>query len=162
VIFLTVGSHEPFDRLIAAMDAWAGSHPEVPVFAQITDRGRHVPRNMEAVATLDQSQYRDACARASLLVAHAGMGSIITALDCGKPIVIMPRRGHLKETRNDHQMATIRQFRGRAGIFAADDEKDLATEIDRALAAVSQPAAAALPPFAEQRFIDFLAGVFRE
>ena len=57
------------------------------------------------------------------------MGSIITALEVGKPIVILPRREHLNETRNDHQLASANQFSSRPGIIVALDETQLAEKL---------------------------------
>jgi UDP-N-acetylglucosamine transferase subunit ALG13 len=69
---------------------------------------------------------------AELIVAHAGMGTIITALELGKPILVMPRREYLHETRNDHQVATVNQFARREGIIVAMDEKELFSKLDQA------------------------------
>lgn len=155
MIFLTVGSHEPFDRLIRAMDAWCARHPEAEVFGQITDRSGHRPQHFAFVGTLDAQAYRRKCEEANCLVSHAGMGSIITAMDLGKPIVILPRRGHLQETRNDHQYATAREFRGKPGIFLAEDETGLDEAMAQALSPLAQGGASA--PFAQERLIRFLA-----
>jgi len=38
MIFVTVGAQMAFDRLIRAVDAWAGVHPAVSVFGQIGHR----------------------------------------------------------------------------------------------------------------------------
>ena len=35
MIFVTVGTQLPFDRLVRAVDAWAAEHPQVDVFGQI-------------------------------------------------------------------------------------------------------------------------------
>ena len=66
-----------------------------------------------------------------MIVAHAGMGSILTALEYGKPILVMPRRGDLRETRNDHQIATAKRFRELGKVAVAFDEVELARELDR-------------------------------
>ena len=42
MIFATVGTQLPFDRLIVALDQWAASSPDVEVFAQI-GRGEYRP-----------------------------------------------------------------------------------------------------------------------
>ena len=41
-----------------------------------------------------------------MIYAHAGMGTILSALKQDKPIIIVPRLASLKEHRNDHQIAT--------------------------------------------------------
>lgn len=108
-IFLTVGSQMPFDRLSAAVALWARSHAEgVQVVAQVGLTRLDI-RALEGLIwhrMLTPADYRrqvDAC---DLLVAHAGMGSVLTALEHGRPLLVLPRRAHRRETRNDHQVDT--------------------------------------------------------
>ena len=159
MIFLTIGTHEPFDRLIRAVDEWYGATDRsLPLFGQITDPrpGAYRPRNFEWVSRLAPLEYDRRFAEADLIVSHAGMGSIITALHRGKPIVVMPRRGHLRETRNDHQFMTVRMLSGRPGIHVAEDETRLPAILDAALAALAGPAAARLSATADPCFTDAL------
>jgi UDP-N-acetylglucosamine transferase subunit ALG13 len=160
VIFLTIGTHEPFDRLVRAVDAWCettemGSR----VFGQITDprHGAYRPQHFEWVVRLAPQDYDRRIAASDLIVSHAGMGTILTALHHGKPIVVMPRRGHLRETRNDHQFTTVRMLRGRPGLYVADDETRLGSVLGLALAELSQPGMSpAIPALADGRFTDAL------
>ena len=131
MIFLTVGTHEPFDRLVRYVDTWCGARAKNEVFGQITKRAEYQPTHFRAVPTLDPDQYQKHFSSADFIISHAGMGSIITALSMQKPIVILPRRGHLQETRNDHQFATLQHFRSRPGIFAAEDEDELSAILHR-------------------------------
>jgi UDP-N-acetylglucosamine transferase subunit ALG13 len=139
VIFVTVGSADPFDRLIRAVDEWAGSRERTDIFAQVGNT-RYEPRHMEAVRFLSPGEFRERVRAARLMVAHAGMGSIITALEAGKPIVIMPKWARLGEHRNDHQVATAKRFGQNQGVIVAWDEKDLLTKLDREEALRSQVA----------------------
>ena len=130
MIFVTVGSVQSFDRLVQAVDEWAGRQTTtVEVFAQIAD-GTYVPRNFESAPHLEPGEYRKIFEDASLIVAHAGMGTIITALDLGKPLVVLPRLGRLRETRNDHQVATVDRFRDRNLIHVAETEDQVGTRLD--------------------------------
>ena len=52
----------------------------------------------------------DRMVAADAIIAHAGMGTILTALEMGKPLLVMPRRAELGEHRNDHQLATAMRF----------------------------------------------------
>ncbi|MFN3371679.1 MAG: glycosyltransferase [Sphingomonadaceae bacterium] len=158
MIFLTIGTHEPFDRLVEAMDRWAGASG-VEVFAQ--GAGRYRPRHFELVHKLDPDSYRARVEAADFLVAHAGMGSIITALDCGKPIVVMPRRGHLNETRNDHQWATARQLASVPGILVAEDEAALPALLDRLVAGDRPAEVQRLSPWASDELIAAVRGVIQ-
>lgn len=134
MIFLTVGTQDPFDRLVRAVDQWASERAcGDRVFGQVAEGGGYLPSSFDWVPRLVPSAYTDRCRGAELIISHAGMGSIITAMRLGKPIVIMPRREHLGEQRNDHQWATARRFADRPGIFSAMTEVELAGILDDAL-----------------------------
>jgi UDP-N-acetylglucosamine transferase subunit ALG13 len=66
-----------------------------------------------------------------VVVAHAGMGTILTCLELGKPILIFPRQAALGEQRNDHQLATAERFRERGDVHVAMEEDELAALLDR-------------------------------
>jgi len=133
LIFVTVGSQMPFDRLVIAMDDWILGRPEkIEVFAQIGS-SIYRPRGFPFAEAISPMAFRDQVARADLVVAHAGMGSILTGLEFGKPLVLMPRRGSLQETRNDHQVATAKWLATRPGIYVAMDEGELPGLLERVL-----------------------------
>lgn len=132
VIFVTVGSQMPFDRLIRAADEWAGKGRDHEVLAQVGE-STYVPRHLRAVRVMSPFEFRAAVAKSGVVVAHAGMGSVLTAMEFGKPLVVMPRRGSLRETRNDHQVATARWLQTKAGIRVAMTEGEISDAIDLAL-----------------------------
>lgn len=129
MILVTVGADEPFDRLIEAVDAWAGERGRSDVFAQVGESS-YRPRHIESVPFLTPSEFQSRVSAAEAIVAHAGMGTIIAALQLGKPLVVMPRRGHLRETRNDHQLATARRFEEKGTLAVALDESELVALLD--------------------------------
>lgn len=107
-VFVTVGSQLPFDRLVAATAAWVRTQPLVEITAQVGASALD-PRSLAPIQVVDQlapKRYAQRVHDAHLIVAHAGMGSILTAMETNKTLVVMPRRGHLRETRNDHQFDT--------------------------------------------------------
>ena len=132
MIFATVGSQEPFDRLIRAIDEWAKSRGRSDVFAQIGN-STFRPRHIEFTKFLEPVEFNRVVREATIIVAHAGMGSIISALELGKPIVVMPRRGKLRETRNDHQVATAERFGSHGQVIVAQDQHDFVEKLDYAL-----------------------------
>lgn len=129
MIFVTVGAQMPFDRLVKVVDQWAGERGRDDVFAQIglTD---YIPTNIQWKPFLSTEEFKQRYEDARVIVAHAGTGSIITALQLGKPILIMPRRASLHETRNDHQVATSEQFCRFDSVVMALDEKELLAQLD--------------------------------
>ena len=132
MIIVTVGMQLGFDRLIEAMDALA-PRLGMPVIAQ-TGKGSYAPRNMEARVKIAPSEFEALVGEARLIVAHAGIGTVLTAARCKKPILLMPRRADLGEHRNDHQMATVGKLAGRPGIVVAADESELEARIAEGLA----------------------------
>jgi UDP-N-acetylglucosamine transferase subunit ALG13 len=129
MIFVTVGSQMAFDRLINTVDGWASQSRRTDVFAQIGP-STSPPKHIQWTQFLTPATFREYVVKANVVIAHAGMGSIITALELGKPILVMPRRGALKETRNDHQVGTARQFLAQGRIGVAFDEKELVERLN--------------------------------
>jgi len=156
VILLACGTQEPFDRLVRAVDSWVEGGGG-PVFGQL---GRllpesYRPRHFAWAGLLPAAEFEARFAAAPLVIAHAGMGSIIAALSAAKPIVIMPRKASLGEHRNEHQLATAEKFRRRAGVFVADDETMLEDAIDRARAGGG---AGGIAPYAQPELIAAVRG----
>lgn len=134
MIFVTVGNMDPFDRLISAIDQWLGQRAGTEeVLAQI-GVGTYQPKHCQHVKFLTPVEYRSTFARSRIVISHAGMGTIITALELQKPIIIMPKRATLGEQRNEHQLATVRHFRRSPRVLVADTEVELPTVLDDALA----------------------------
>lgn len=154
MIFLSVGTQEPFDRLVRAVDAWAATHGE-PVFGQLgaLKPDSHRPANFEWREFIDADDYQQRVETSRILVAHAGMGSIISALTWGKPLLIMPRRAALGEHRNEHQLATVEKFRSRAGIHVAADEAEVGPALDRLVADAGAQGGEGLSPEATPELI---------
>ncbi len=135
MIFSTVGSELPFNRLTEAVDKYAQANSDVVISAQVgrIGPGDYSPQYIQFKQLLTPGEYAEYVDRAIVIVAHAGMGSIISAITQKKPVVILPRRGHLQETRNDHQFSTAKQFESREGIFVAWEECELPARMEEAL-----------------------------
>jgi UDP-N-acetylglucosamine transferase subunit ALG13 len=130
LIFVTVGGQLPFERLVRAVDAWAASRGRSDVFVQ-TGGGAYQPEHARFAASLAPVDFRAALGEARAVVAHAGMGTILSALELGKPLLVLPRRARYHETRNDHQVETARRFAARGMLTAAFEEDELAGLLDR-------------------------------
>jgi UDP-N-acetylglucosamine transferase subunit ALG13 len=124
MILLSVGTQIPFDRLVRTVDEWAIETGRDDIMAQIGPSS-YTPKMLKCFSFMRPDEFRDLQSKAELIIAHAGMGSILTALEFGKPILIMPRDHKRAEHRNGHQMATADRFRGRPGVYVVNDEADL-------------------------------------
>jgi UDP-N-acetylglucosamine transferase subunit ALG13 len=146
MIFMTVGSMLPFDRLVKSMDDWAARHPQVEIIAQI-GAGAYEPQNMKWVRTFSRREFDDHTRNAELVVAHAGVGSVVTALEFRKPIVVLPRFAAAKEHTTNHQVDTAKWMQGRPGVFVAMSETDLDQAIIDAQAVNRvEPLSSSAPP----------------
>ena len=149
MIFVTVGTDGPFDRLVDAVDRWASHTGCADVFAQI-GRSSMRPRFIRFTDFLEPPEFNRQFCSASLVVSHAGMGTILTALCHQKPLLVMPRRASLGEQRNEHQLATARRLRELGRINVAFDEAELVARLGNGTELVSgEP----LGPFAQPELI---------
>lgn len=155
MILLTVGTQLPFDRLTSHVDAWAARSCDEEIVAQIGPANYH-PRNLRYEEFFDPRDLESLVASARLIISHAGMGSIISALTAGKPIIVVPRRADLGEHRNDHQIATARKFVGHAHVRPLFDLSDLDSAIDEML---RRGTSAPIPEYAPDHMISALRGI---
>lgn len=156
LIFLAVGTQLPFDRLVRTVDIWAAQNAVKHVVAQIGSGGyrpQYIPFQ-ESIPPREFSEYQH---KADLLISHAGMGAILTAQVLGKPLIIMPRLSRLNEHRNDHQLATVEQFRDLPGIHVANDESALKELLMRSSDLVG---AEKISPYASPQLLDELRRSF--
>lgn len=130
MIFVTVGTDSPFDRLVKVVDAWAAKTGRSDIFAQIGE-GAWEPKSIPFAHLLDPCGFNKRFTAAQVIIAHAGMGTIISALHYGKPILVMPKRASLGEQRNEHQLATARRMTEIGGVNVAFDEQELCRHLDR-------------------------------
>ncbi len=131
MILATVGTQLPFDRFIQAVDEIAPSLSR-PVFAQ-TGKGRYTPCNMEWRPLIPPVEFDGIIGRTTLIVSHAGIGTVVMAQKYQKPVILFPRRASLGEHRNDHQVATADALEGRSGMYIARTVEELAALLHREL-----------------------------
>jgi len=137
VIFVTVGTQLPFDRLIKSVDSWAERYPGIEFIIQ-SGEGGFKPLHCKEKGFITPVEWGSLFSSADLVVAHAGMGTIIKCIDAGKPLIVMPRKSNLNEHRNDHQLATVGQLKGIANIVIVDNEEELNMALDTPPVTVSK------------------------
>ena len=129
MIFVTVGTQMPFDRLVETIDSWAGGCKEV-VTAQVGATRRRF-ENLETTPFFGPAEIKVRISGARLVIAHAGMGTILSAMEARKPLLVLPRRLEYREVTSDHQMATPRRLSERGLVDVAWDVSQLAGRLDR-------------------------------
>lgn len=123
MIFVAVGTQFPFDRLIRCVDEWAQAN-NVPVHAQIAE-GDYTPQHASWDRFMTTEDFNAKLEAATLIISHAGMGNIITALENAKPIIVMNRQHKLGEHRNDHQADGLTWMGQLSGVYTASSCEEL-------------------------------------
>jgi UDP-N-acetylglucosamine transferase subunit ALG13 len=130
VIFVTVGTQRaPFDRLLQAVGSLP-SHEEL-----IVQHGTSTVRPDGAVCVdfLRFDVYRDYIRRARVVVAHAGVGTALIALENGKRPVVMPRLKELgEEDADSHQSEFARRMHDAGLVVLVEDAAQLADAMTQA------------------------------
>lgn len=133
MIFVTVGTNEaPFDRFLEAV---AGLSTDEELVVQ---HGSSAIRPANAARTVDFLPFDDLVGEmtaARVVVTHAGIGSIMTALSCGKRPVVAARLVAYREAVDDHQLPVARRLEA-AGLVTVVE--DLA-QLDAAVADAGEP-----------------------
>jgi UDP-N-acetylglucosamine transferase subunit ALG13 len=129
MIFCTIGTQIPFDRFVKIVDKVAEQIDE-EIIAQVSN-GEYKAKNIKTVSFLAPDEFDKIFKQARVIVAHAGMGTIITAMRYEKPIIIFPRVAALGEHRNEHQLATAKQMAEMGYVYTADNVQSLLSLLSR-------------------------------
>jgi len=128
VIFVTVGMHsEGFERLVREMDRIALRLGE-EVIMQIGSTP-YTPQSAQWFRFSTQAEIERLASDAHVVVSHAGAGSILTFLNCGTPLVVMPRLAQYGEVVDDHQMELAEALSHDGIIQVAHDGEELLAKI---------------------------------
>lgn len=122
-VFLTVGTQLPFDRLVRACEQ---THAESALDFRVTyqvGNGGHAPLHGECYEVMTRAQFDSALQSSDLVITHAGIGSIVSCISQGKPVIVLPRLAAFGEHRNDHQLATARAIESE--VMVAKDAQDV-------------------------------------
>ncbi|MBL7107573.1 MAG: glycosyl transferase family 28 [Phycisphaerae bacterium] len=158
MIFLTVGTQLGFDRLVKAVDNVAlGFLPDTQIFAQISTTN-YKPKNFEFVPNLDKHQFDEHFQNASAVISHAGMGTILLAMQNRKPLLVMPRLSRFGEAVNDHQFEIAKELEQTGYLLAAYDEHQLIEKIKLLKTFVPKPRKNS-PQLVKNRILTFLSNI---
>lgn len=124
LIFVTVGSHyQGFDRLVKKMDEIAGKINE-EIIMQIGNT-KYKPVNVEYFEFAEYSKIQKLNSDARIVVSHAGVGSILTALEQKTHLIIFPRLKRYNEVVDDHQLQIAKELSENPNVTVVNDIDDL-------------------------------------
>ena len=133
MIFATVG-HKEFERLTKALDGIAKNSDEEFIL-QLGYRAKYLPQNASYCDCVGRLEIEDYFTRASLLISHCTVSSILYAEMYGKPLISVPRLSRFGEAIDDHQVDFAREIRKDGiveGLFIVQDISELEQTIRQA------------------------------
>ena len=107
-----------FERLVREMDRIAGELDE-QVVMQIGSTD-YEPENCDYFKFMPRRDIEKHYADARIVICHAGSGSILTALEHDKPLVLVPRMKTYGEVFDDHQLEIAKAIEGRGATVVYD------------------------------------------
>jgi UDP-N-acetylglucosamine transferase subunit ALG13 len=126
MIFVTVGTNEArFDRLLRAVDNLPASEELLVQHGPSTVR----PTAATCVDYLSFDDLVAAVRRARIVITHAGVGSMLSALANGKRPVVVPRLARFGEAVDDHQVPLGRRLGAEGLVLFVEDPADLASAL---------------------------------
>ncbi len=122
-IFCSVGTQFSHDRMLGYIDRWLERNPDNELVAQI-GCSEYQLKNGVSFSSVLPDDFASYLSNSELMITHAGMGNIISCLEIGLPMVVVPRIAELGEHRNNHQLDSIEKFRGSPLVNIAQDESE--------------------------------------
>jgi UDP-N-acetylglucosamine transferase subunit ALG13 len=130
VILVTVGTERfPFERLLAAVDALAASGALGAEEVFVQHGASRPPRAARGEALLPFDDLLARMRAARVVLAHAGVGSVLLANRAGKVPLVMPRRARLGEHVDDHQVEFAERMARLGRAVVVEDADALAARL---------------------------------
>ena len=124
MIFVILGTQDKkFPRLLDALqkkidEGKISKKEEIIVQAGST---KYESKNMKIIDYMSVRKFEECIDRADLIICHAGVGTILTALKKGKKIIAAARLKQYGEHVNDHQLQILDNFTAEGYILALED-----------------------------------------
>ena len=125
------GTHnQGFDRLIKAADELSKQSKE-QVFVQ-TGNSKITPKNCEWKKFLTPEELEKKIKESSIVITHAGAGSIINCLKNKRKTIVVPREKKFNEHVNGHQIELAEALEKEKKVVMCRDLKKLGEKINKA------------------------------
>lgn len=123
MIFVVLGTQKfQLNRLLIEIDdliETGGITQEVIAQIGVSD---YTPKHYQYYRYMDKKQFDDYISRATVVITHSGVGSIISALKSKKPVVIYPRLHKYREHVDDHQLDIAKAFERKKYVICRHDD----------------------------------------
>ncbi len=154
MILVTLGTQKfQMNRLVEAADKLAGQTKE-DIYIQ-TGNSTYEPKHCRYSAFIDAVTYKDMICNCDVLITHSGVGSVMTGINAGKPVIVVPRLKAFHEHVDDHQLEIAKAFEKKGCVLCCEEVERLAEYVERARKYAFQPYVAPERKI-ENMVIDFL------
>ena len=131
MIFVTLGTQKfQMNRLVQAVDRMAPTMDE-EIFIQFGN-STYQPVHCQAAEFVDKEQFKQLIKECTLLITHAGIGTIMMGINEAKPIIVVPRRAEYQEHVDNHQEEIAEAFAGKNYVVNCSQVSELPRYIERA------------------------------
>jgi UDP-N-acetylglucosamine transferase subunit ALG13 len=130
--FISVGNAtQPFHRLLDAVSSIASRLPQ-PVLVQHGNTP-FTDSTCRSVRFLGMEAFAECMKKATVVILHAGAGSLIHAITMGKIPVVMPRASRWGEIVDDHQIEFARSLAHEGKIILVEQPTSLLKAVHEAI-----------------------------
>jgi UDP-N-acetylglucosamine transferase subunit ALG13 len=130
MIYVTTGTHPvPFDRLIAAMEAFAGTTSEEVI---IQAGASAIPmQHAKHLTFISWDESRHYIQSARVVVSQAGVGTLIDAISVNARMIVWPRLARYGEAANDHQLEIAHVLSEQQRVIMVNNTEELVAALHR-------------------------------
>lgn len=129
ILVLLGTQNNDFTRLLEAVQENINNktiNEEVIVQAGFT---RFNSKDMKIFSLVDKDRIAKLQDKADLVICHGGVGSIVSSLEKGKKVIVVPRLKKYGEHVNNHQIQLAKKYANEGYVKVVLDEKDLGDAI---------------------------------
>ncbi len=133
MIFVVLGTQKfQFNRLLQKMDSLIEQGVITEEVTAQYGYSDYELKNIKGTDFMGGEDFQKCIADSDILVCHSGVGTIMTALRLGKPVVVVPRLAEYGEHVDDHQLQIAESFEESGYVICCTDTEKLGEYIERA------------------------------
>lgn len=124
--------HHPFDRLVAWITAWVDQQSS-PVIVNLQAGYTAHEADSRTADFVPHDQLTQWFSHSDVVVVQGGPGGILDARAAGRMPIVVPRRSHLGEHVDDHQVVFARAMANAGRVISCETEEELHSLLSQAM-----------------------------
>lgn len=110
-LFFIAGTQLPFKRMDEAIaQLLADPHHSYKITYQSGQKDNIEQEHLTEYRLMAENNFITEIEKTDLIIAHAGVGTLLECIERKKPVLMFPRQAKLNEHRNDHQISTAKKI----------------------------------------------------